>query len=99
VLVLEKRVDEARSLYERAVNLDRNHEEANQALGHVQYKGEWMTPEERERRQVDDEEEEKRAAGLVKWKDQWVTPEDKDKLEQGVATIGYARWAAAIPKR
>jgi len=75
--------DVIRSLYERALTLDKNHDAANQALGRVQYRGEWMTPDERDRRQADDEAAAKRAAGLVKWKDQWVTPEDKAKLEQG----------------
>jgi len=75
--------DVIRSLYERALTLDRNNAAANQALGRVQYKGEWMAPDERDRRQSDDDAAAKRAAGLVKWKDQWVTPEDRDKLEQG----------------
>ena len=83
--------DVIRSLYERALNLDKNNEAANQALGRVQYEGEWMSPAERDARAADDEAAAKRAQGLVKWKDQWVTPEDKEKLDQGLRKY-KGRW-------
>jgi hypothetical protein len=76
--------DVIRSLHERALELDPDHEGANVALGRVQFMGEWMSPAEREKRIQQGKEEEMRAKGLVKWKDEWVTPEDKAKLEQGL---------------
>jgi len=70
--------------YSRAVELDPNNTAAHEALGHVQYKDEWMTPAERIRRMEGAEADAMRAKGFVRHKDQWVTVEDKDKLDQGL---------------
>jgi len=70
--------------YAKAVELDPDNAAAREALGHVQYKGEWMTPDERMKRIEGDEADAMRAKGLVRYKDQWVTPEDKDMLVQGL---------------
>ncbi|MHC4937613.1 MAG: hypothetical protein ACYTHK_01430 [Planctomycetota bacterium] len=70
--------------YEKALALDPEQTEANEFVGNVQYKGEWMTPAEREKRLADEEAEEMKAKGLVRYKDQWVTPEDKANLEKGL---------------
>jgi len=72
------------ALYERALELDPNHEQANTVLGRVQYEGEWMTPEQRDQRVKEAEDAAMRAKGLVRWQDQWVTPEDKAKLDSGL---------------
>ncbi|MCZ6572008.1 MAG: hypothetical protein O7C98_02455 [Planctomycetota bacterium] len=73
-----------RRLNERAVQLNPQHPAANQALGRVQHKGEWMTPADRDARAREDEAAQKRAEGLVEHEGQWVTPADKEKLEQGL---------------
>ncbi|MHC4953011.1 MAG: hypothetical protein ACYTGZ_03915 [Planctomycetota bacterium] len=70
--------------YEKAVELDPANTAAHEALGHVQYKGEWMTPAEREKRIEADEAEAMRAKGLVLHEGEWVTPEDKANLEKGL---------------
>lgn len=66
----------------RAVELDVKHAGANAWLGKVEYKGEWMTPAERDARQAKDLEAEMLAKGLVRWQDQWVTPDEKAHLEK-----------------
>jgi hypothetical protein len=84
----------ATKAYGRAVELDKDHAGARMALGHVQYKGEWMTPEERDVRQAADEEAEMLARGLVRWSGRWVTPAEKEKLEQGLEQRG-GKWLTA----
>lgn len=84
----------ATKAYERAIGLDPNHAGARTALGHVQYKGEWMTPAERDVRQAADEEAQMLARGLVRWKERWVTPAEKQKLEQGLEQRG-GKWMSA----
>jgi len=79
------------SIFARAIELDPANEAANTALGRVQYKGLWMTPEERTRREREDEEAAMRAKGLVRFEDRWVTPEDKEKLERGLR-LHKGRW-------
>lgn len=70
--------------FEKAIELDPNHEGANLALGRVKYKDEWMTPEERDERQRAERTEEMAERGFVQHEGQWVTPEEKAKLEQGL---------------
>ncbi len=82
---------EARRAMNRALELDANHAGANTWLGRVEYKGEWMTPEERDRRMAADREAEMQARGLVRYGDTWVTPEERAKLEQGLV-LHAGRW-------
>lgn len=81
----------AKKLFERAIEVDSQHAASRKELGHVLYQGEWMTPEERDRRQAADREAEMHARGLVRWKDRWVTPDEKDKLERGLVQY-EGRW-------
>jgi hypothetical protein len=76
--------DVVRATYERAVVLDGSQEEAHAFLGNVQYKGEWMSPAERDRRIEDVEAAEMKAQGLVKYKGEWVTAADKENLDKGL---------------
>ena len=77
---------EARKCMRRAVELDAKHAAANTWLGFVEYKGDWITPEERDKRRVADAEAEMRAKGLVRYADRWVTPEERAKLEAGLVS-------------
>lgn len=82
---------EARRAMGRALELDAAHAGANTWLGRVEYKGEWMTPEERDRRMAADRDAEMQARGLVRYGDTWVTPEERAKLEQGLV-LHEGRW-------
>lgn len=86
---------EARTCMLEAVELDPDHAGAQQFLGRVPYKGEWMTPEERDARQKADEEAEMRARGLVRHAGSdgsvsWVTPEEKAHLDKGEVFVDGA---------
>lgn len=74
----------ARSAWEKAVKLDGGHAGAHRALGHVLYKGRWMTPQQRDEQAAADLDAEMLAKGLVRHEGSWVTPEEKAKLEQGL---------------
>ncbi len=75
---------QARKAMKKAVSLDPGHAGANTWLGLVEYKGEWMKPEERDRRMAADQDASMRARGLVLYGERWVTPEERDKLEAGL---------------
>ncbi|MCZ6596829.1 MAG: hypothetical protein O7B99_04250 [Planctomycetota bacterium] len=74
----------AQKIYARAIDIDPEHQGARLKLGFVLYKGEWMTPAERDERHAADLAAEMEAKGLVEHEGRWVTPEDKAKLEQGL---------------
>lgn len=78
---------EAKKSMKRALELDPQHAGANLFFGKVQYKGEWLTPAERDARAAADAEAEMLAKGFVRWKDQWVTPEEKGHLEKNEVLV------------
>lgn len=71
----------------KALDLDPKHVGAHQHFGHVLYKGEWLTPTERDKRQKSDETAEMLTRGFVLFKDRWVTPEEKEHLERGEVLV------------
>jgi hypothetical protein len=81
----------ATKAWNRAIELEPEHSPAHRALGHVLYKDEWMTPEERDARAAADEEAEMIERGLVQHEDRWVTREEKEKLDQGLV-FHEGRW-------
>ncbi len=89
---------EAKRLMNRAIALDKDHAGAHGWLGHVQYKNEWMTPEQRDARMAKDQEDEMLARGLVRYDgpaesggSRWVTPEEKAKLDAGLV-LENGKW-------
>lgn len=58
----------------RIIELEPDHKQARRGLGHVQYKGEWMT-----------RDEAARARGLVKYKGRYITPQERDILQKSEA--------------
>lgn len=82
---------EARECMQRAVELDPQHAAAHRWLGNVEYRGEWMKPEERERRMRADREREMAEQGLVQHEGRWVTQEEREKLLAGLVLVGE-RW-------
>ncbi len=77
----------AKRAMRRVVELDADHAGAHAFLGHVLYRGEWLSERERDRRAAADAEAERRAAGLVPYGDSWVTPEDKERLDAGLVRV------------
>lgn len=88
----------ATKAFKRAVELDPRHEGANLGLGRVLYRGEWMTPEEREKRQKADGDAEMQERGFVRWKERWVTPDEKAKLEAGLI-LKDGQWVSEAQAR
>ena len=86
-----KMAREARRAMKRALELDTKHAGANTWFGNVQYKGEWMTPEERDQRMAADRDAEMAARGLVKHGDDWVTPQERENLEKGLV-LHEGKW-------
>jgi hypothetical protein len=78
----KKMTKETKRAMQKALELDSKHAGANQFFGKVNYKGDWVTPEERDQRQKADEAAEMLARGFVQYKDRWVTPEEKEHLEK-----------------
>lgn len=78
---------ETRACMKKATELDPHHTLAQQFFGRVLYKGEWLSPEDRDKKQKSDEEAEMLARGLVRWQDtdgttRWVTPEEKTHFDK-----------------
>lgn len=82
---------EAREGFERAAALDPTCEEAQRALGRVKDGDEWVTLEERKRREGARERAALESKGLVEFGGRWVTPEEKANLEKGLVKVGD-RW-------
>ncbi|GIW72266.1 MAG: hypothetical protein KatS3mg102_1808 [Planctomycetota bacterium] len=68
--------EQARQAWERAVVLDPHHEGARERLGHVFFRGRWMT-----------EAEARRAQGYVEHEGRWVTPAEKAMLQAGYVLV------------
>ncbi len=79
---------EALRAFKRVLEIEPQHEAAHKALGHVQFKGAWMTPGERDALEKKDAQNEQKAAGKVLHKGQWVTAEEKANLEKGLVKVG-----------
>lgn len=94
----EKLESEARKCHRRVVELDPKHELAQLALGNVLYKGEWLTPKQRDARRAVEEAAERKAQGLVEHEGQWVTPEVKARLERGLVEYEGAWMTVAEAK-
>lgn len=64
----------AQGHYQRAIELDAEHEPAHKKLGHVYHNGRWMTYDDR-----------RKAQGLLQHKGRWVSPDEKEALEAKTA--------------
>jgi hypothetical protein len=72
----------ARVVFEEVIRLDPDHREARAALGHKLFEGEWVSPEELNRRQ-----------GLVEFEGHWYTPHDLAALKKEIESDAEAREA------
>lgn len=72
--------------YRRAVELDKDHDEAHKKLGHVNHNGTWMTYDEQRQKQ-----------GLVKYKGRWISEQERQELEDKESfTAEQASWARRL---
>jgi len=78
---------QAKKAMKRVLDLEPKHAGANTFLGKVEYKGEWLTPAERDKRAAADAEAEMLAKGLVRWKERWITPEEQGHLERNEVLV------------
>ncbi|MBL8859295.1 MAG: hypothetical protein JNL28_12365 [Planctomycetes bacterium] len=83
----KKMTKETKRCMLKAIELDPQHAGARQFFGHVLYKGEWMTPEERDKRQKADETADMLARGFVLFQGRWVTVEEKGHLEKNEVLV------------
>ncbi len=74
----------ARVAFEQVIAIDPDHKGARGALGHKLYEGEWLTPEEINRRD-----------GLVEFEGRWFTPHDLETLKKEIESSAEARQVLA----
>ena len=76
--------EQARAAFQNALAADPGNAAAHRALGHVQLRGEWMTPE-----------ESLRARGYVLFEGAWITAERRQEIlqERRAAADDRSRWA------
>ena len=87
---------EARRTLIRIVKLEPNHRPAHEALGHVEYDGQWFTSEKKlEAYKKEKEEREAKEKGLVKYEGEWVPAEHVPYLERGLVRDEEGRWLSA----
>lgn len=79
---------EAKQMYQKAVALDPKNSPANTALGRVPDGDEWVSPEEKKRRDAEREKLANESKGLVLHEGDWITKEEKDYLERGFVKVG-----------
>ncbi|MEM7517826.1 MAG: hypothetical protein AAF368_13000 [Planctomycetota bacterium] len=87
---------QGRACLRRIVKLSPNHKRANEALGYINYDGQWF----KNQKKLDayKKKEELRKAeeeGLVRWKDGWVPQEDLPYLRQGLTKDDSGEWVDA----
>jgi len=74
----------ARVVFEQVIAIDPDHKGARGALGHKLYEGEWLTPEQINKRD-----------GLVEFEGRWFTPHELETLKKEIESNAEARQALA----
>jgi hypothetical protein len=84
---------EGRSSLRAILREDDTHRAAHEALGHIEYDGQWFTSE-KKLEQYKKEEAERMATekGLVRYKGDWVPKEHLPYLEKGLTQDGEGNW-------
>ncbi len=72
----------------RVLKIDPSNVKAHKLLGHVYYKGKWMTEREKAKLVKKEEEARRKALGLVKYKGKWVTKDEAAKMKAGFVKVG-----------
>ena len=88
-----ERTKEGKSVLRKIVRYDEHHRKAREALGHLEYDGEWFTSEKKlaahKKKKL---ESEAKAKGWVKHKGEWVDPRHIPFLEKGLVQDATGRW-------
>lgn len=87
---------EGRSTLRQILKVDRDHKEANEALGNVFHDGKWF-PSQKKVDEYKKEKEEKAAKekGLVRFKGAWVPKDDVPFLQKGLVKNEQGEWVDA----
>jgi hypothetical protein len=87
---------EGRSTLRQILKVDKDHKEANEALGNVSFDGKWFPSQKKvDEYKKEKEEKEAREKGLVRFKGEWVPKEDVPFLQKGLAKNEHGEWVDA----
>ena len=87
---------EGRSTLRQILKVDRDHKEANEALGNVFHDGKWFPSQKKvDEYKAEKEEKEAKEKGLVRFKGEWVPKEDLPFLQKGLVKNEAGEWVDA----
>ncbi len=75
---------EAAKCFQRAIEVNPDHQTARERLGHLYYDGRWY----------EKEEDYYGARGYVKYKDNWIPKEERQKYEAGLVKLDDGTWVS-----
>ncbi|HEV8267811.1 MAG TPA: hypothetical protein VGR00_06250, partial [Thermoanaerobaculia bacterium] len=91
---------EGRSTLRQILKIDRDHKEANEALGNVFFDGKWFPSQKKaDEFKKEKEKKEAKAKGLVQYKGEWVPKDDVPFLEKGLVKNESGEWVDAEAER
>lgn len=84
---------QGRSCLRAVIKVDEHHREAHEALGHLEYNGEWFTSQKKlDKYKAAEELRIAKEQGLVKYHDEWVSKEDLPYLKRGMTRDDNGDW-------
>jgi hypothetical protein len=87
---------EGKVVLRKIVDLDPSHRDANTALGHIEYHGQWFPNQRKlDKFKRDEEEREATEKGLVRFGDEWVSKRDLPYLEKGLVRGPSGDWVTS----
>ncbi|MFN0007461.1 MAG: hypothetical protein ACKVXR_06090 [Planctomycetota bacterium] len=87
---------EGRSTLRQILKVDREHKEANEALGNVFHDGKWFPSQKKvDEYKKEKEEKEAKEKGLVRFKGEWVPKDDVPFLQKGLVKNDQGEWVDA----
>jgi hypothetical protein len=87
---------EGRSTLRAILKVDRDHKDANEAVGNVSFDGKWFPSQKKvDEYKKEKEEKEAKEKGLVRYQEGWVPKEDLPFLLKGLAKNEQGEWVDA----
>lgn len=87
---------EGRSTLRQILKVERDHKEANEALGNVFFDGKWFPSQKKvDEYKKEKEEKEAKEKGLVRFKGEWVPKDDVPFLQKGLVKNEHGEWVDA----